>query len=663
MNIKIPYRWLLEYLETEATPEEIAKYLSLCGPSVEKIETIEGEPVFDIEITSNRVDCMSILGVAREAAAILPTFNYRAQFKSPITKSIINPGLPVPLVIKNNPSLCKRIIAQVFEVNLGESSLLIKKRLIQAGLRPLNNVVDVTNFVMTEIGHPTHVFDYDKITTHQLIIRESKKGETAVSFDHKKYILTGGDIVIDDGTGQIVDLPGIIGTENSVVNPHTKRVIFFLETNNHHRIRQTSMTHGIRTVAATLNEKQVDPQLAFVAFQRGVELFVDSLKAKPISNLIDIYPEKIAPRKIPIDHHFLESRIGVKLSPMEVKRIFESLGFGPELKKDRYLVTVPSWRNNDVSLKEDLVEEVARIHGYHKIPSILPTANFLIKLSDATFYWEQKLKNAMKYSGFSECYTYSLVSRELIQKSGLDLNIFLRLKNPLTKDWVYLRISLLPSLLTIYQQNEPRSRSLSLFEMASTYLPQKNNLPKESMNLALVSNYNVMRVKEQLRLIFREINQPLEFVPIINPSTLSDFHVFCQKKEIGYVGKLGGNYFNNFITQRPVTIAELSVGPIFRQVKTNYHYHPIPKFNHIIEDLTFDLSIVIVINELIKYISQINNLIMKIELKERYQNRITLTFYYLDKQKQLSNLDILPLRKTIVSEIEKNFACKLVGKI
>ncbi|PIQ72036.1 hypothetical protein COV87_00050, partial [Candidatus Roizmanbacteria bacterium CG11_big_fil_rev_8_21_14_0_20_37_16] len=181
MNIKITHSWLLEYLETDATPLEIQKYLSLCGPSVERIEEVNGETVYDIEITSNRIDTASVLGIAREAAAILPQFGKKAILKRKNLTAPESPSSVIPLTITDPEGVCRRVLGMVMEVNgVSKSPEYISKRILATDTRSLNNLVDITNYVMTEIGHPTHVFDYDRIVSHKLILRHAKKGEEII---------------------------------------------------------------------------------------------------------------------------------------------------------------------------------------------------------------------------------------------------------------------------------------------------------------------------------------------------------------------------------------------------------------------------------------------------------------------------------------------------
>ena len=217
MNILIPDSWLREYLKTDAAPKDIQKCLSLCGPSVERINHLDKENVYDIEVTTNRVDCMSVYGIAREAFAILPQFGFTASIK-PLRLPELIPGKIAGFSVRNDPKLCRRILAlKIDNIQVAPSPKWLADRLTAVGQRPLNNLVDITNYVMWEMGHPTHVFDFDRLTTGQMIIREARKGENITTLDDKTYTLEGSEVIIDDGTGKIIDLPSVMGTKNSIV--------------------------------------------------------------------------------------------------------------------------------------------------------------------------------------------------------------------------------------------------------------------------------------------------------------------------------------------------------------------------------------------------------------------------------------------------------------
>src|SRR3989344_1860749 len=223
MQILIPDSWLREFIETDATPKQIQEALSLCGPSVERLHKKGNDYIYDIEVTTNRVDMMSVVGIARECAAILPRFGYKTKLK------IINYKLKITtlskvdyLNVKVDKELCLRFSAALIKnVKVGESLKIIKDRLELCGIRAINSVVDISNYLMLEMGQPVHTFDYDKIAGHKMILRESKKGEKITTLDNKEFVLPGGDIVIEDGSGKLIDLAGIMGGNLSMVDSST----------------------------------------------------------------------------------------------------------------------------------------------------------------------------------------------------------------------------------------------------------------------------------------------------------------------------------------------------------------------------------------------------------------------------------------------------------
>ena len=323
MNILIPDGWLREYITTDATPKQIKEYLSLCGPSVERISTGKGETVYDIEITSNRPDMMSVMGIAREAAAILPRFGIDAQLPSDKwTRLTRSSSSKLKLHVTTDPELNPRWTSVIFDtIKIKPSPDWLKKRLELVGVRSLNNVIDITNYLMHAYGQPAHVFDYDRIENHVMILRSSHKGETLTTLDGKTHTLPGGDIVIEDGSGKLIDLCGIMGGENSAITPDTKRVVLFLQTYNPERIRKTSMSLSHRTEASGLFEKGLDTELVLPVFLKGIQLMQKHAEGKLASAITDLYPEPYHPPTVGVVRKKIDSYIGVHLDTKEIHSI------------------------------------------------------------------------------------------------------------------------------------------------------------------------------------------------------------------------------------------------------------------------------------------------------------------------------------------------------
>lgn len=662
MDIKILDGWLREYLKTKATYKQIANALSLTSVSVERIEKFKEDYLFNIEVTTNKPDLMSVVGLAREAAAILPEFGIAAEFLPPkISIPKVEGNLPIK--VENDSKLVNRICAVVMEVKIGDSPTFIKDRLESSGIRTLNNLIDVTNYVMREIGHPCHVFDYDRLEKKTLIIRESKKGERIVTLDKKEYTLPGGDIVADDGSGEIVDLLGVMGTANSVVTNATKRILFFLDNNDPTKIRKTSMNLAVRSEAAILNEKGVDPELAWNALLRGIELYKEIADGKVVSKIVDIYPNKIKPKTVTVTQEKVNNLIGIDIPLKKALGFLAKLGFEGKIEGDRLEVKVPSWRANDVEIPEDIVEEIARVYGYHKIPSTLPpvTTQVPYDMSRDPFYWEQRAKNALKYWGFTEVYTYSLVAESLFEGSRDE---GYKLKNPLTEDHVFLRLTLVPSLLEIIKEN-PMREELRIFELANVY-HKTSGLPKEILKLAgvvykpRVTFYEVKGIIEQLLLDLGIKN--IRFRQSSKGGRGSD--VLIGKDSLGEIEFLENDLIN----------FEFDFATILKNASLKKIYRALKKFPPIVEDVTLIVSKDVTYEEIESFILKENSLITDVSLVGTYENtkkalafknyvyesKITFRIKYQDAAKNLRNEEVKPIREKLYKALEKEFNAKIV---
>jgi len=673
MQILIPHSWLLDYLETDATPKKIAECLSLCGPSIDRLEKVGDDWIYDIEVTTNRVDMMSVRGIAREASVILPQFGYVGRLKpylkgetlknlkvSPWRNKILNINKFVSDEIKitNNPKLCKRILAiKLEEVHLRKSPLYIQDRLNKVGQRPLNNAIDITNYVMWEIGHPLHVFDYDRIVNKKIIVREAKKGETLITLDDKKHTLHGDEVVFDDGTGEIIDLPGIMGTKNTVVREDTKNVLLWIESIDPQRIRRASMGLEIRSQAAILNEKGVDPELGLFAINRAVDLFKRVTKARIGSQLIDINPSPYVPKIVKTTKSFIYERLGVNIDKNQITTMLSGLEFKANWKGNNLDVIVPSFRANDVSVPEDIIEEVARIYGYHKFPSKLMQGFLPEKIPDSPFHFENNIKNTLRGWAGVEIYTSSLVAKELLDKGAL------KLTNPLGKDTEYLRTSLLSSLIEAANQNAGEKESFHLFEMANVYLPAgrqglprrvpSGTLPQEKMTLAgIFVNYNFRKSKGIIEAFLNDLNIKALFEP-------EDSAHFLPSKRIKildgktYLGQFG------FIDSQGHIYYEFEVDALREKSIQHKTFKPIPKYPAQIEDITLVLPSRTKVGEVMAVISMVSKFINKAELTDIYKDSYTFRIWYQHPEKTLTDTEVKEIRNNFLQEVNKKFGANL----
>jgi phenylalanyl-tRNA synthetase beta chain len=656
MNIKITHSWLLDYLDTDATPLEIQKYLSLCGPSVERIEELNGDAVYDIEITSNRIDTASVLGIAREAAAILPMFGKKAKLKKKVFVAPPVPSSSVPISITDPEGVCRRLLGIVMEVKGVEPAPgYMSKRVLATDTRSINNVVDVTNYVMTEIGHPCHVFDYDRITTHKLILRHAKNAEEIITLDEKTYHLDEKDIIIDDGTGKVIDLPGIMGTANSVVTDDTKRILFFIESNDPVAIRRTSMKYGIRTMASTINEKNPDSELAYTAFLRGIELFKEIADAKPLSAIIDIYPKKPQTIKIQTSKSFIDVKAGVAIPLKTIESILTNLDFEVEVSGDDELtITVPTHRLADVSIPEDIVEEVTRVYGYFAIPSVLQVPAYVQQPKDTEnlFHYQYEVKSLLKHKGFAEVMNYSACSGALLKAFDQKEQNYLHITNSISEDIKFLRQSLIPSLVQNSKQNEGFAGDMRIFEIAKTYIPEKSNLPNEEFKLTILVNTSFDDLKQTIITLMDDLNIEAGLEQGKgNPYLLNTVQgeVKNDKEQFGFYGQVTPAYCRNVGLEKPIYAVELYFERLMKAARRMPVYKAFSSYAHITHDLT------IVKKEPYSTIKKrafsASTKLISLRLLSTYKDTITLRLEFTDNSKNLTEDEVKEEVKKIQSKL------------
>ncbi len=668
MNILIPHTWLLEHLETEATPEKIQECLSLCGPSVERIYEREGEAVYDIEVTTNRIDSMSVRGIAREAAVILRQFGIAAQLKQVPAQKLAEPdkntALPLPK-ITNDPKYCSRVICVVLrDVDRTQTPDWMAKRLRQIEVNVHDSVIDITNYITHELGHPCHAFDYDAVmaTGGSITVTEAAPGMPFTTLDGESYKTIGGEIVFVNDAGDVIDLPAIKGTANTSINPETRNVLLWIETLDAKKVRFASMSHAIRTVAAQLSEKQVDPHLAEPVLLRGVELYQDLCHAQVASPLFDEFPGKKTLKPVTVTHQRITEYLGLEVPATTIIDILTDLECKVIIKENTlatsFGVTPPTFRK-DLEIPADIIEEIARIYGYYKLPSvIMATPIPLEKPVDVDFHLENQIKHFLAASGWQELYTFSMVSPELAVASGCTLEDHLALNNPLTDDHVYLRRSLVPSLAEVFAHNPQRSK-LSVFEIANVYHPQKDNLPAQELHLTLVSNLPYREVRGEVENLLRQFFVHSLRVEVTNDAasqggqSVGELVVLSDEKltTLGTVTTLAGD----------LTAFDIHLDALRSVAKKHPKYQPLSKTSSILEDLTFTIPQVSGIGEVLTSIETLSPLVKTVALKTIYQQNYTFTIEYWDAARNLATSDIEPLRKSIITAVQNEYGAQLVG--
>lgn len=681
MNILIPDSWLRDFLKTKATPKKIAEELSLCAASVEKVEKLKDDYLYHVEITTNRVDMASVYGLAREAAAALPRFKIGAALKKLEEKIdfTLKPAVNYLTVKIADPNLCPRFTAILLEnITIKPSPPQIQERLNKCGIRPINNVVDVSNYLMLEMGQPMHTFDYDKILGHKMLMRLSCKGESIITLDGTRRKLPEGSIIIEDGGGRIIDLCGIMGGENSAIDQNTRRVLLFVQTYDPVRIRQTCQKLAFRTDAATLFEKSLDPETVPLAMNRAVRLVKETSGGKTVKEAVDIYPNPYKPKIIKLELPLIEKIIGVKIPPKEIINILTSLGFHTPyaIRHRPLIVTVPSWRTQDISIPEDLIEEVARLFGYHNLPVALPVGEIPQVPREEIFYWERRAKNSLKHWGFTEIYTYSMVSQTLLENCSFDPKKTVKLQNPLNEDLVYMRPSLLPSLLSVYQKNQNIESDIRLFEMSNVYLMQKSDLPIEQLRLcAVISGEKFPEAKGVVESLLNDLGvenyestpYAISHTPFANlwhplrTARIRTMNLPAGKAgyELGIMGEIHPAILEKLGIKDRVTTFDLDFSALAKLATKTRKYHPLPKYPPIIEDLAIIASPKVLTADISETIKSVSSLVDDVVFWDTFQNTRTFRITYQSMKKTLDDREVGEIRKKIIELLKTKFSAEI----
>jgi phenylalanyl-tRNA synthetase beta chain len=451
-----------------------------------------GDTVLEFEITPNLAHDFSVLGVAREVGAL-----YHKQLTE--LPRIDLSSIPHPskdLVTIDAPDLCTRYIgAAVKGIQVGPSPEWMTRRLQQAGVRSINNIVDVTNYVMLEYGQPLHAFDYDRLNGRRVIVRRAGDGELLETLDHVDRMLDPDMLVIADAD-RAVALAGVMGGTDSEVSDDTTSILLESATFGMKPVRRASRLLKLRSDASARFERGIDSNLASTGIARALQLLLQVSPGAEIVEVADVYPDPIEKRTLSLPFERIGRLLGVEFASEDVERVLTDLGFEPDIANGELTVTIPTWRQ-DVSIPEDIIEEVGRVMGYDRVPATLPVGQTVPVVRDPNYLLQTKLRNVLTASGLSEAVTYITASGAMLSSFATDsgevgiltprpLDSLLKLVNPLNAERPFLRNTLIPALLESVAANLRHQRSAGLFELARVYLPNgRNDLPTEVQTLGL----------------------------------------------------------------------------------------------------------------------------------------------------------------------------------
>lgn len=545
------------------------------------------DAVFEYEVTSNRVDCFSVTGIAREAAA-----TFRKEFKPPVVTETGN-GEDVNDFIKvtvKDTDLCSRYVARaVKNIKIAPSPKWMQHRLAAQGIRPINNLVDITNYVMAEYGQPMHAYDLDTIAGKEIIVRRASKDEAFTTLDGQKRKLDESVLMICDAE-KPVGIAGIMGGENSMITDNVKCMLFEAACFDGTNIRLSSKKIGLRTDASSVFEKGLDPNNAIEAMNRACQLVEELGAGEVIGGAVDVYPVKKEGRRIPFEPEKYNRLLGTQIAAEEMLSYFERLELGYD--KGANEILVPSWRQ-DLECGADLAEEAARFFGYDNIPTTLPNGEATTGKLSFKLRIEKAARDVAEFCGFSEGMCYSFESPKVFDKLRIPVDSKLRdtvvILNPLGEDFSIMRTTPLNGMLSFLSTNyNRRNKDVRLYELGNIYLPKQvpvTELPEERMQftLGMYGEGDFFTLKGVLEEFLAKIGMgekpeynPNASRPYLHPGRQAD--ISYNGVALGYVGEVHPLVSANYSIKGRVYVAVLDMPEITAAADFGRKYRGIAKF-------------------------------------------------------------------------------------
>ncbi len=465
--MRVPFSWLKEYVDVKLRPERVAARLTMSGLEVEAVEYLGRDAVFELGVTPNRSDCLSVVGVARETAAVTGSRFKGLKAKAPRGRGGIAKKLKVSV---SNRKRCPRYSARAIEgVRIGPSPSWMAAKLAASGIRSINNIVDATNYVMLETGQPLHAFDMSQVRGARIIVKLARDGEEFTTLDGVRRKLSSDDLLICDADGPIA-LAGVMGGENSEVNDGTTSVILESAYFEPTGVRRTSKRLGLASESSRRFERGVDPCGVTDALARLTGLILETAGGEASADWIDVYPRKIEPLRVSVTVEEANRVLGTGLTAQQIVRHLKALGFGVTKPKGKSVsVRVPTFRP-DITRPIDIIEEVARIHGYDKIAETMPDVGMEPIARPRFSEQEERVREALIDSGLSEAVIYGFISPDSLKVFGELGPAPVMVENPISQDQGVMCTTLLPGLMDALRLNMNRQRTdVRLFALQSVF--------------------------------------------------------------------------------------------------------------------------------------------------------------------------------------------------
>jgi phenylalanyl-tRNA synthetase beta chain len=681
--MKISIEWLQDYVEVRESPEKLKEDLSMIGLLVESMTEVHGTCVLEIEVTSNRPDCLSHIGMAREIAAL-----YGKPLKLPAMEEALSiPSDRIPYAIEiRDQELCPRYVGLVMDgIKVGASPDWMQRRLEAAGMRPLNNVVDITNYVLLEMGHPLHAFDYDVLRNGKIVVGRARQGDKFQTLDGVERVLDGDMLMINDGEGAVA-IAGVMGGMNSEISLSTTRCLLESAYFSPASIRRTSKKLGLSTEASYRFERGADWDNTVPAIARACSLIGQLAGGKIAGSVQDVYPRKKDPVRIALRQSNVKSLLGADLTSEFIESTLKRLNFDPVPGKEQnWLVTCPTYRA-DMELEADLIEELARFYGYGNIPATLPPSK-TVGIHSPVYKIEGTIREMLSIQGYNEAINLSFANEADHLEFPPIQGDRAAVRNPLTEDTQYMRTSLAPGLVRSAKRNfNYGQRLVRLFELGKVYCLGTHGIPFERNMLAVLgtggftnqnwknlsAGYDFFHMKgvvgnllQGMRIPSFEV-EPAENIPWLNPAETAVLKI--GEKTAGVLGALSASLEEKYKLRQPVYIAEIDFACIEEFAFEPPYYDPLPKYPSAERDISIVVSRDLAFQTIRRGILQLGiSELIQLQLIDVYEGEkipegkvsLTLRLIFQDREKTLTVDRVQNFIDTILSFIQKTYGAGL----
>ncbi len=646
------------------------------GKDIKEVLNLQSA-VIDFEITSNRPDCLSIVGMARETAATLgTTYNMPNTAFTAACKEDVTANYKVEI----KDELCRRYMLKgVKNIKIAPSPQWMQERLLEADIRPINNIVDITNFVMIELGQPMHAFDVREITTNTIVVERAEEGEKFTTLDEVERTLDNNVLNIKDGE-KTIGLAGIMGGLNSEVKEDTTMVVLEFANFDGTNIRNSSKKLGLRTEASSKFEKDLDPNLVEVAMERTCALIEELGAGEVMEGVIDIYPNPKKSHFLEVDSVWVNKFLGSNIAKEDMKKYLDSLDLNTTISGDMLIVECPTFRS-DLNIKEDIAEEIARIYGYNNFKSTLPSCDTTKGGKSLKQSLEDKVVNTLVNSGLNQSISYSFVSTKIFDKLLFPEDSRLRnaveIRNPLGEDFKIMRTTTLASMMESLGRNYAKSNEEAmLFEIGKVYIKNQdeNKLPEERniVTLGMYGNLDYLELKGVVENILHSlgINNPSFKRESSNPS----FHpgktaaLYVGKDYIGVLGEMHPDVANNYGMDVRCFIAELNLDLLMKNSKMGRKYKALPKFPAVTRDIALLVEDEVLVQDIEDTIKkQGGGILESVKLFDVYKGKqipegkksIAYSIVYRHSEKTLTDDEVAKVHDKILRSLEHKLGAEL----